>query len=262
MSECRATAAPVIVLDAVDSTNAEALRRAAAGVSGPLWVRAERQTAGRGRSGRGWMSEPGNLYASLLLPLACRPEVIPQLSLVAGVGVLDAVAAVAGGRVNLAGLRLKWPNDVLFAGAKLAGILSESTTAAGGQRIAVIGIGINLAGFPDDLGRRATCLAAHGVTTDSEQMLRHLAFAVDHWLEVWDNGAGFDAVRRAWLMGAGPPLEPMSVTLSGGATLTGQYGGLDTDGALLIHPSGGGPPARITFGDVTLTAGSSGEDNT
>ncbi|HEU0157682.1 MAG TPA: biotin--[acetyl-CoA-carboxylase] ligase, partial [Hyphomicrobiaceae bacterium] len=97
-----------IVLDQVGSTNAEAFALARAGENGPLWVMAHRQTAGRGRSGRKWASEPGNLHASLLLGLACPPAAVQQLSLLAGVAVIDAIAAAAAG-IPIANLRLKWP---------------------------------------------------------------------------------------------------------------------------------------------------------
>ena len=97
---------------------------------------ARRQTQGRGRSGRQWASEPGNLYASLLQALACPPAVVHQLSLLAGVAVIDAIAAAAGD-TRIAGLRLKWPNDVLIGEAKCAGILRGEPVgrpAAGDRR--------------------------------------------------------------------------------------------------------------------------------
>src|ERR1700680_2406864 len=152
-----------VILEEAGSTNTEAFKRAAAGEAGPLWIMARRQTNGRGRSGRMWASEPGNLYASLLQRLACPQSVVHQLSLLAGVAAVEAIAAAVGGRIN--GLRLKWPNDVLIGEAKCAGILPESQIGAGGSEVVVvIGIGINLASHPTGLGRSATHLAAHGVT--------------------------------------------------------------------------------------------------
>src|SRR5262249_11568967 len=149
--------------DQVGSTNAEAFALAKAGEKGPLWVMAHRQTQGRGRSGRRWVSEPGNLHASLLLSLACPPAATHQLSLLAGVAVVDAIGAVSADR-PIRTLRLKWPNDVLIGGAKCAGILPESHAGTSvGDALAVIGVGINLAWHPEDLGRAATHLGAHGV---------------------------------------------------------------------------------------------------
>src|SRR5262249_10461473 len=152
-----------IVLDEVGSTNAEAFALAKAGETGPLWLMAHRQTAGRGRSGRSWASEPGNLHASLLQGLGCPAPAVPQLSLLAGVAVIDAIAAAAAGAI-MADLRLKWPNDVLIGGAKCAGILPECHSGGPtGRLVAVVGIGINLAWHPPGLARAATHLAAHGV---------------------------------------------------------------------------------------------------
>src|ERR1043166_8409052 len=118
-----ASGARLLSLDEVGSTNAEAFARARAGERGPLWITARRQTAGRGRRGRAWVSEPGTLYASLLLTDPAPPQRAAELSLVAALAVHDALAeraAVLGPR-----LTLKWPNDVLCDGAKLAGILVE-----------------------------------------------------------------------------------------------------------------------------------------
>jgi BirA family biotin operon repressor/biotin-[acetyl-CoA-carboxylase] ligase len=114
-----------LVLDQVGSTNREAFALAEAGVPGPLWVMARRQTAGRGRADRQWVSAPGNLHASLLIGLACPPTAVPQLSLLAGVATLDAIRQATGG--GPPGLRLKWPNDILIGPAKCAGILVETS---------------------------------------------------------------------------------------------------------------------------------------
>ena len=153
-------------LETVDSTNAEARRRAEAGEPGPLWVWSTRQSAGRGRNGRSWQSQPGNLFASLLLGLNCPLATASQLALLAGVAAYDAIAKLlpdAGG----SDLLLKWPNDVLIKGDKAAGMLLESATEKTPNRCkVVIGTGINLASHPTDLPQPATDLAAHGATVD------------------------------------------------------------------------------------------------
>lgn len=257
------TASPVlpsrwrlVTLAEVDSTNAEAMRRAAAGEAGPLWIRAGAQTTGRGRSGRSWHTVPGNLFASALTTLDCPPEATHQVSLLAGVAVIDALRAACGGSgASPAGLRLKWPNDVLIGAAKLAGILPESAGGATrGGRIVVIGIGINLAGHPEGLGREATHLAAHGIRLAPDLVLRHLALALDDWLGRWDGGRGFAAVRSAWLERAGPAGEPISVH-TGRTQIAGTYLGIDAGGALLLRDADG-MERRFTYGDVALgTAG-------
>lgn len=239
-----------VVLDEVGSTNREAFVRAAAGEKGPLWIMARRQTAGRGRAGRQWASEPGNLYASLLIALDCAPAVVPQLSLLTGVAVVDAVRAAAGAAPP-PGLRLKWPNDVLIGQAKCVGILAESMS--GQQAVtAVIGIGINLAWHPTDLGRTATHLADHGVRVAPEEMLDFLSDAMQRWLAAWDSGAGFARVREAWLQHAGPIGEACSVK-AGTELLEGTFLGLEPDGALLMQDRDG-QRHSIAFGDVSLAA--------
>lgn len=125
-----------LILDQVGSTNREALALAEAGEAGPLWIVARRQTAGRGRADRQWLSAPGNLHASLLLNLVCPPTAVPQLALLAGVATLDAIrqADARGRDGGLTGLRLKWPNDILIGQAKCAGILVESSRSPQPQR--------------------------------------------------------------------------------------------------------------------------------
>jgi BirA family transcriptional regulator, biotin operon repressor / biotin---[acetyl-CoA-carboxylase] ligase len=243
-----------VVLGEVGSTNVEALARAAQGERGPLWIVAQRQTAGRGRSGRVWASEPGNLYASLLLEVHCPPAVVPQLSLLAGVATVEAIAEAGGGALR--GLRLKWPNDVLLGQAKCAGILAESLTHPASV-VAVIGIGINLAWHPHDLSRAATHLAAHGVSTTPEAMLVALDGAVQRWVSVWDGGAGFARVRAAWLERAGPVGEHCTVN-TGTEQIAGAFLGIDQSGSMLLRDQQGRQRA-VTFGDVALAAAASGE---
>jgi BirA family biotin operon repressor/biotin-[acetyl-CoA-carboxylase] ligase len=245
-----------VILEEAGSTNTEAFAMAAAGEAGPLWVMARRQTRGRGRSGRRWASQAGNLHASLLQRLACPLGVVHQLSLVAGVAVADAISAAAGRRI--AGLRLKWPNDVLIGEAKCAGILAESQSGGTAQEVVVVvGVGINLASHPGDLGRPTTDLAAHGIRAAPQAMLGALAPAMERWLGVWACGAGFAQVRRAWLAHAGAVGEGI-VADTGAERIAGTFLGLDEGGALLLR-DGHGRERRITFGDVTLAPGQHAE---
>lgn len=230
----------------VDSTNAEALRQAAAGKRGPLWIVADVQSAGRGRAGRIWVSEPGNLHASLLVTLDTPAPKAYQLSLVAGVAVFDAIAAAMSPPPPA--LHLKWPNDILIGPDKAGGILIESTMAAGGLA-AVIGIGIDIASVPEGIGRPATYLAAYGGAPDPETLLGHIANAMDVRLREWDKGSGFASIRNAWLNRAHPLGERMSID-TGSERLSGTFGGLDEEGALLLETGTGA--RRFTFGDVTL----------
>ncbi|MET0194357.1 MAG: biotin--[acetyl-CoA-carboxylase] ligase, partial [Hyphomicrobiaceae bacterium] len=174
----------------------------------------------------------------------------PQVSLLAGVAVMDAIRAAAGG-VRIPGLRLKWPNDVLIGQAKCAGILPECVSGAGGKSVtAVVGIGINLAWHPADIGKPATHLAAHGLDVGPDAMLQALAPAMQRWIEAWQGGAGFARVRAAWLERAGPVGEAATVD-TGTERIAGTFLDLDGDGALLLRDALG-LQRKVTYGDVTL----------
>lgn len=233
----------------VDSTNAEAMRRVMAGDRGPLWITADRQRAGRGRSGRAWASSTGNLFASHVVAIDALPINAGQLSLVSGVAVADAIAR-AGARA-IPGLRLKWPNDILIGSAKSGGILIESSMRPGiPGAMAVIGVGLNLTSAPDDLGRSVTFLAQHGLSLSPAEALCFLAQTMNEWMTIWDNGAGFERVRQAWLARAGSIGESLTVNALSGP-VAGGFAGLDPGGALLLDVPGQGTQA-FSFGDVTL----------
>jgi BirA family transcriptional regulator, biotin operon repressor / biotin---[acetyl-CoA-carboxylase] ligase len=244
---------PIRTYTSLPSTNAEAMRLGLAGELLPLWVRAERQTAGRGRNGRAWVSEPGNLYASLAVRLACAPIVLHQLSFVAAVATLAAIRRSAAADFPL---KLKWPNDILLDGAKLTGILAESTLQANGAILAVIGIGVNLAHAPNGLGRATTCLAAHGHAITPAAMLDALAAEMERALALWADGTGFAAIHECWLQDSLPLGTAMSVHV--GETLHhGTFAGIATDGALILRDHSG-YDTRLSTGDVTIDAARGG----
>ncbi|MFZ2469026.1 MAG: biotin--[acetyl-CoA-carboxylase] ligase, partial [Parvibaculum sedimenti] len=146
----------------IDSTNEEAKRLGEAGEPGPIWITAERQTAGRGRRGREWVSPSGNFMGTLLLRPQANPRKAAELSFVAALAVHDAVDGLLSPALR-PDLKLKWPNDLLHGGKKLAGILLESSGIAGGELAwLAIGIGINLAQYPEGVEYPATSLAALG----------------------------------------------------------------------------------------------------
>src|SRR5690242_10790158 len=155
----RASAAGVRLVshELLTSTNSEALALAGKGEGGPLWITAGRQSAGRGRRGRPWVSEPGNLYATLLLTDPAPPEHWPELSFVAALAIHDAVAEVAPAiRPQLA---IKWPNDLLLDSRKFAGILAEGEGGERGDGGAVaVGIGVNCSSHPANTDYPATDL--------------------------------------------------------------------------------------------------------
>lgn len=234
----------------LDSTNAEAMRMAASGKQGPLWVLADVQTGGRGRSGRAWVSAPGNLFASFLFTTPAPIAAAHQLSLVAGVAAFDAIAEF--GLDQAAGLRLKWPNDILLGPAKAGGILVESSSMPGRRDLtAVIGVGLNLASHPQLDGRDVTHLRAHHAGIPSSvKVLAALDGALLRTLRLWDESRGFASVRSAWLARSGPIGERVSVE-TGSARLSGRFAGLNQEGALLVELDTG-ELRCCTYGDVSL----------
>ena len=245
---------PIIELDEVGSTNTEALRRAGQGDRVPVWIIARRQSAGRGRSGRTWFSSEGNLAATLLISPGCEIGHLHQLSLLTGVAVHDALAELAGGslRAAAAGLRLKWPNDILLGEAKLGGILIESTMC-GGQIMAAVGIGVNIAEAPSIDGRAVATVCGLGAAPSPRELLGGLDRHMRRWLAAWAMGARFDVVRAAWLMRCGGMGQAIEIN-TGAERVCGVFAGIDETGALLIDSitSSSETPRRFTFGDVNL----------
>ena len=223
-----------LVLSETDSTNAEAMRRAEAGSALPFWVLAGHQTAGRGRRGRAWQPGVGNFYGSLAMRVDGGAGQAALRSFVAALALADALEAsgVAADRISL-----KWPNDVLLDGRKLAGILLEST-GHGGSVTLVVGIGVNLAHAPapDLLEPGAVApiaLAETGIAVDPEAMLDRLApaFAARDARLVTD---GFGPIRDAWLSRAAHRGAPVTARLPGEA-VTGIFAGMDESGALVLE---------------------------
>jgi BirA family biotin operon repressor/biotin-[acetyl-CoA-carboxylase] ligase len=218
----------LIALDTVGSTNAEALAHARAGERGPLWVTARTQSAGRGRRGRTWVSEPGNLYASLLLTDPAPPARAAQLAFVAALAAADAILATAPALTGQ--LAFKWPNDLLLGVAKVAGILIE----AEGTRplIVALGIGVNCSHHPADAEYPATDLAAAGATVTVEALFAALSDTMVRRLREWERG--FASIRAAWLARAAGLNGELRARL-GTRELTGRFEALDDDGRLQLR---------------------------
>ena len=249
----RASAAGVRLLayEEIDSTNAEALRLMRQGEHGPLWITAERQSAGRGRRGRKWISVPGNLHASLLLTDPGPAEHWPQLSFVAALAVHDAVVEVAPEVRPM--LELKWPNDLLLSGAKFAGILIEGEGSEEEGAVA-IGIGVNCMAHPAGAAYPATDLVAGGASVAAAALFAALSVKMPGRLAQWNRGNGFATIRADWLARAAGLGENIRVSLSD-RELAGRFEGLDEVGALLlVGPDGG--KVVVAAGDVISFEGS------
>jgi BirA family transcriptional regulator, biotin operon repressor / biotin---[acetyl-CoA-carboxylase] ligase len=245
-------------LQTIVSTNAALMLRAAAGEKGPLWLTAGEQTGGRGRTGRGWASPPGNLYASLLLTDPCPMRHAPGLGFVAGVALIKALRRLAP---SMSSLALKWPNDVLIGGRKLAGILPEARQLDGHLAI-IIGMGVNCAFHPDDTPYPATSLAAEGMPVSPEALFAELNSAMAAAITLFDEGRGFPIILAAWREAA-HGLGGLITVKPPSGMVSGLFEGVDDEGALLLRQDGA--LMRISAGDVyfgTPAALGAGEQNT
>jgi BirA family biotin operon repressor/biotin-[acetyl-CoA-carboxylase] ligase len=231
----------------VGSTNDEAMARARAGNPGGLFVVAEAQSRGRGRHGRAWVSPPGNLYASLLLVDPAPRECAAELGFVAGTALASALRAILPGD---RGLALKWPNDILYACAKLGGILLESTDLPDGRFACVAGFGVNCASHPSDTLYAATDLAAiTGRPVPPEAVLEQLAAAMAERLRAWRRGSGFAAIREEWLTFAGG-LGARITVVRPASTIEGIFATIDATGRLVLETASG--LVAIEAGDIFL----------
>lgn len=229
----------------VDSTNDEARALAEAGAPEGTLVWAHSQRKGRGRRGRNWQSPPGNLFFSLLLRPDCAPAVAAQVSFVAAVALGDALRPLLPPAARVG---LKWPNDVLVNGAKIAGILLESDIDVGGATAwLVLGIGVNVRHRPDGVPYPATALAETGCSADAATLLAGFAERFADRYGRWRH-AGFAETRAAWTSSAHGLGAAATVRLAQ-RTIEGQAVGMDEDGALLLQ-AGDGTTHRIAAGEV------------
>ncbi|HYC99309.1 biotin--[acetyl-CoA-carboxylase] ligase [Brevundimonas sp.] len=241
-------AAPLLLLDQTDSTNAEARRRAEAGETGPLWIVARRQTGGRGRRGRAWESDTGNLFATLLMTTPKPPAEAAQVTFLAALAVADLLDAFAPPSL----VTIKWPNDVLLAGEKASGVLVESGAHPSGGLWLAVGIGVNLAHAPTGTERPATALAHHlrgdvGAPPPVEAAAARLAEAFAVWLERWET-LGFEPILDAWRART-PGLDGPATARLGHETVEGRAEGVAPDGALRLRLADG-TLRLISAGDV------------
>jgi BirA family biotin operon repressor/biotin-[acetyl-CoA-carboxylase] ligase len=248
--------------ETVGSTNALALERANDGDPGRLWIVSKQQESGRGRRGRNWQTPHGNLAATLLLVGHGELKLAATLGFVAGLALSDALSAIVpSGRIGIgvdgggrSGNRfeLKWPNDVLADGAKLAGILLESALLGDGRHALAIGIGVNVVAHPQDLPYPATSLAALGANADAETLFVALSDAWTVNAHDWDEGRGMARIRNNWLARAAGLGSDVAVRLDG-SVVRGIFETIDEDCRFVIRTRGG-EMVRIAAGDVHFGA--------
>ncbi len=231
--------------DTVGSTSTEAAQAAQAGDVGDVWFCALQQTAGRGRRGRPWQSPHGNLAASLLIVPDTDPAIAATLGFVAGIALNRALAEVLPDSARVA---LKWPNDVLADGAKLAGILLEAQKRPDGSLAIVIGMGVNVVAAPEGLPYPATSLRALGVEVSAGTVFAALS---DSWvdaIETWDRGRGIPQVLDLWRQSAAGIGAEVAVNRDGDV-VRGIFETIDEAGRLIVRANDNSRIA-ITAGDV------------
>jgi BirA family transcriptional regulator, biotin operon repressor / biotin---[acetyl-CoA-carboxylase] ligase len=264
--KARAAGYRLAAFDTIGSTNTEALEAAAAGDPGGIWFAARQQTSGRGRRGRQWATPYGNLAATLLIVPDADPTLAATLGFVAGVSLNRALSSIlpngvvklgidgadglsAGARARIA---LKWPNDVLADGAKLAGILLEAHKLDDGRHAIAIGFGVNAVAAPQGLPYPATSLIELGVTRAAEDIFDALS---DAWVEtfgLWRDGRGIADVLAQWRASAAGIGAPVAVNQNG-TTVRGIFETIDDAGRLIVRADDDSRIA-ITAGDVHFGA--------
>ncbi|MBJ3777460.1 biotin--[acetyl-CoA-carboxylase] ligase [Acuticoccus sp. 2012] len=231
----------VIRLGDVGSTNDEAMQRLVED-GRPVWVIAERQLSGRGRRGRPWVSEAGNLYASFATSTTLSGDAFGFLPLAVAVAVADAIEETTG-----LSPQLKWPNDVLIEGRKVCGILIEARMSAAEphRRRVVIGIGVNIAHHPEDVA--ATNLCAHHPQATPEDVWIALCPILDATIDILSRPGGLTAMRERWLARSVGIGGEVAVRFDD-ETREGRFVGLDDSGRLILDRDGSREP--IAAGDV------------
>jgi len=250
----------LVAFEQTGSTNAEAMARARGGERGPVWFVTTEQTAGRGRRNRPWIAPRGNLASSVLEVMDIAPAKAATLGFVAGLALEAALRTIAS-QTELAmpssdnkGFALKWPNDVMAGGRKLAGILLEAE-AIDSRLAVVVGIGTNVVAAPTGTPLPAVSLKALGIETSAEALFAALSDGWTEFRSIWGDGSGFGEIRRLWLQRAAGLGEKVAIK-SGGAAIEGTFETIDEQGCMMVRtPAGKLVP--ITAGEVHFGAAAS-----
>lgn len=224
----------LLIFEELDSTNLEARRLVQAGVAGNFVIWAERQTHGKGRQGRTWISLPDNLYVSIILDSSAFSDRQAEICFVTGLAVYDAVQAASLHKLDMA---LKWPNDLMIGSSKVSGILLESIKIDNRHHL-IIGIGINIANHPSDLDKPATSMRNTGIQdVDVGKMLDLTMSSFEYYRSLWMR-KGFDLIRESWLQKVYNPSEIMTVS-DGTVKISGVFQDIDSHGAIRLKSVSG-----------------------
>jgi BirA family transcriptional regulator, biotin operon repressor / biotin---[acetyl-CoA-carboxylase] ligase len=240
----------ILRFDEIGSTNTEALNQARRGADEGLCVVARRQTAGRGRHGRVWISErDAGLYFSVVLRPKIESRFLPLITLAAAVAVHDTLEETYGLEADI-----KWANDVHAGGRKISGILAETTETSKGLAV-VVGIGINLksSNFPPEIADTATSVEAEtGRAVILDELLEALTGFLDYHYEILQDGdGGAEKIRREWTRRSSYAFgKSVRVTLEN-ETIFGTTQGIEENGALRVVTENGAVKI-IQAGDVEM----------
>ena len=198
-------------------------------------VQALEQNSGRGRHGKTWDSQRGSLYMSLLLRPAVGSRRWGELSFLSAV----AVATILSEYINNQRIEVKWPNDVLINGKKIAGILLEVLNFGAKAPAVVMGIGINISKKPKEFEYPVTCIQDYkNEITSSDEVLTSLLHSIVHWFRIWEND-GFDMIRTEWMKRAYKLDGTVEVEGKNGSSAKFKFKGIDAEGAMLLDDENG-----------------------
>lgn len=236
----------LISFESIESTMDEAFRLGMEGLAEGAVICAETQTKGRGRLGRSWISPKGKgLYFSLILRPQLSPTQMSQLTLMAAVALAEAI-----GEQTKVDVKIKWPNDLLVDGKKIAGILTELRAESDQMKFVVLGVGINVNSTASQLIDTATSLKIEqGQTIDRVQLFQHILLSLEQWYKVIHQGH-FDKVLSRWKTLSATLNQRVKVADVAGS-IEGMAINIDDDGALLVKKDNG-QVVRKLAGDVTL----------
>lgn len=235
----------LLTFEQVDSTNEECKRLARSGASGNFIVYSDYQTSGRGQKGRPWSSLPGNLHLSLLLESDKDLKKLTNLAFLTSVAIAEIIESIAPASSKI---ELKWPNDVLIDGKKVAGILMESLKVSGKQFM-IIGMGVNILHTPDVPERAVTSLAEEfGYTEDPQEFMVKLVNHFDDAYLRWQADEDFAIIRREWLARAFALNEVVTID-RGQQRISGLFRGIDEAGGIVIELASG-EQYTMNFGEL------------
>ena len=220
----------------LDSTNTWLMDKARQGEAGNLWVTCDKQIAGKGSRGRDWVSQNGNLFASILLIEPAPLKNLAQLTFVSSLAVHDAISKFIGERV--CEIKLKWPNDVLIDSKKCSGILLESSQC-NGLTYVVIGFGINCNSYPEQTKFPSTSLKEIGIDIDAQSFFLALAETFAIRLKEWNSGINFRETRDSWLENAFGIGRDVTVQVPGKEIQSGCFASIDDSGYMMLELMGG-----------------------